>query len=110
MQLAGSTDGGWVYTQGQPAVQWRSSARGRSDPAQLSKTDPGGLELRAGREVTAESHVPEDELLRTREQGERVRRRAGEYPPARLLLPGGLTHSAEEIGHRQQRRYRGECD
>ena len=39
---------------------------------------------------SGESHVPECELLGTREQGKRVRRRAGEYPPARLLLPGGL--------------------
>src|ERR1039457_5930844 len=39
---------------------------------------------------SGESHVPEGELLGTREQGKRVRRRAGEYPPARLLLPGGL--------------------
>src|ERR1039458_5242224 len=39
---------------------------------------------------SGESHVPEGELLGTREQGKRVRRRAGEYPPPRLLLPGGL--------------------
>ena len=39
---------------------------------------------------SGESHVPEGERLGTREQGKRVRRRAGEYPPARLLLPGGL--------------------
>ena len=39
---------------------------------------------------SGESHVPECELLGTREQGKRDRRRAGEYPPARLLLPAGL--------------------
>jgi hypothetical protein len=38
---------------------------------------------------SGESHVPECELL-GREQGKRVRRRAGQYPPARLLLPAGL--------------------
>ena len=52
---------------------------------------------------SGESHVPEGELLGTREQGKRVRRRAGEYPPARPLLPGGLdqvlkTDLLEQVG------------
>ena len=51
------------------------------DPAEeLTRMCPSG-----------ESHVPEGELLGTREQGKRVRRGAGEYPPARLPLPGGRT-------------------
>ena len=49
---------------------------------------------------SGESHVPECELLGTREQGKRVRRRAGEYPPARLLLPGGLDGLATKTAGR----------